>query len=202
MRMRFRALAWRWLRAARAGRRWPTTAPRTVSDYANAMNASAARLDAAVTERQQAGDMAAAQRLVLAAAMVRRAAEEFRGAEQEALTDPVSGLPAPLPERLAAALARQAEKAESRAADRSRLHRGGAGGSQRADGGAADASAGIPCSMALLSRDLADRRRCRAISSSTAFGSSIPSAGTQPVVTFDQQRSARRSVVDERPTST
>jgi hypothetical protein len=59
--------------------------------------------------------MSAAQRLVLAAAMARRAAEEFRGAEQDALTDDVSGLPAPVPERIAAALA-TAEKGASGAA--------------------------------------------------------------------------------------
>lgn len=91
-------------------------APHTVSDYASAMEASAARLDSLVTERQKAGDMAAAQRLVLAAAMVRRAGEEFRGAEQQAMTDNVSGLPAPVPQRLAAAVAKAAE-AETRADD-------------------------------------------------------------------------------------
>jgi hypothetical protein len=84
-------------------------APRTVSDYAGAMEASATRIDALVTQRQKAGDMAAAQRLVLAAAMVRRVGEEFRGAEQEALTDDVGGLPAPVPQRLAAAFAKAGE---------------------------------------------------------------------------------------------
>jgi hypothetical protein len=91
-------------------------APRTVSDYANVMTASAARLDELVTARQKAGDMAAAQRLVLAAAMARRASDEFRIAEQNALTDDVSGLPAPAPARLAAAVA-EAAAAETRAAD-------------------------------------------------------------------------------------
>lgn len=84
-------------------------APRTVSDYAIALNASAARLDVAVSDRQRAGDMAAAQRLVLAAAMVRRSAEEFRGAEQASLTEDADSLPAPIPERLAAALAKAGE---------------------------------------------------------------------------------------------
>ena len=91
-------------------------APKTVSDYATAMNAAAAQLDVEISDRQKAGDMAAAQRLVLAAAMVRRTAEEFRSGEQDALTDPVSGLPAPVPARAAAALAKAAE-AETRAAD-------------------------------------------------------------------------------------
>ncbi len=78
--------------------------PHTVSDYANVMEAAAVRLDASVTERQKAGDMAAAQRLVLLSAMVRRAGQEFRGAEQEAMTDDVATLPAPAPQRLAAAV--------------------------------------------------------------------------------------------------
>ena len=91
-------------------------APRTVSDYFLAMEASAGRLDLAVSERQKAGDMAAAQRLVLASAMVRRAAAEFRGAEQAALLEPVSSLPAPLPQRAAAALSKSGE-AETEAAD-------------------------------------------------------------------------------------
>ena len=52
---------------------------------------------AAGADRQKAGDMAAAQRLALVAAMVRRAASEFRGAEQDYMTDDVSGLPAPVP---------------------------------------------------------------------------------------------------------
>ena len=43
-------------------------APRTVTDYYDAMQASAAHLDDEVTERQKAGDMAAAQRIALAAA--------------------------------------------------------------------------------------------------------------------------------------
>jgi hypothetical protein len=90
--------------------------PKTVSDYATAMNAAATQLDVEVSDRQKTGDMGAAQRLVLAAAMVRRTAEEFRSAEQDALTDPVSGLPAPVPERAEAALAKAAE-AETRAAD-------------------------------------------------------------------------------------
>ena len=66
--------------------------PHTVSDFANVMAAAATRLDGAVGARQQVGDMAAAQRLALAAAMVRRAGEEFRSAEQEALTDEAVGL--------------------------------------------------------------------------------------------------------------
>ncbi len=91
-------------------------APQTVSDYANVMNDVAGRLDVQVTMRQKAGDMAAAQRLVLAAAMIRRTAEEFRGAEQEYLTDDASGLSAPVPARLEAALA-TAKAAEASAAD-------------------------------------------------------------------------------------
>jgi hypothetical protein len=91
-------------------------APRTVSDYANVMTASAARLDELVTARQKAGDMAAAQRLVLAAAMTRRASDEFRIAEQNSLTDDVSGLPEPVPARIAAAVA-EAAAAGTRAAD-------------------------------------------------------------------------------------
>ena len=93
-------------------------ARRTVSDYAVAMEATAARLDEQVTARQRAGDMAAAQRLVLAAAMVRRTAEEFREAEQEAMTEPVGALPAPVRARADAAFTRAAE-AETRAADSS-----------------------------------------------------------------------------------
>jgi hypothetical protein len=91
-------------------------APVTVSDYATAMNAAAAQLDVEISDRQKAGEMAAAQRLVLAAAMVRRTAEEFRSAEQEAMTQPVSGLPAPVPARAEAALAK-ANEAQTRAAD-------------------------------------------------------------------------------------
>jgi hypothetical protein len=91
-------------------------APTTVSDYANVMNDVAGRLDVQVTVRQKAGDMAAAQRLVLAAAMIRRAAEEFRGAEQDYLTDAASGLAAPVPARLKAAVA-TAKAAEISAAD-------------------------------------------------------------------------------------
>ena len=91
-------------------------APSTVSDYATAMNAVASQLDVQISDRQKAGDMAAAQRLVLAAAMVRRTAEEFRSAEQDALADPVSGLPAPVPARAEAALAK-ANEAQTRAAD-------------------------------------------------------------------------------------
>jgi hypothetical protein len=89
---------------------------RTVTDYANAMNAIAARIDVQVSNRQHAGDMAAAQRLVLSAAMVRRAAEEFRTAEQNSLTEPASSLPAPVPERIEAALS-TAAKMEREAAD-------------------------------------------------------------------------------------
>ena len=91
-------------------------APQTVSDYANVMNDVAGRLDAEIAVRQKAGDMAAAQRLVLAAAMVRRSAEEFRGAEQDWLTEAASGLPAPIPARLIAVVAK-AKEAEKSAAD-------------------------------------------------------------------------------------
>jgi hypothetical protein len=90
--------------------------PRTVSDYATAMSGVAAQLDMQVSDRQKAGDMAAAQRLVLAASMVRRTAEEFRNAEQGAMSLAVSGLPAPIPELANAALAKAAE-AEQRAGD-------------------------------------------------------------------------------------
>jgi hypothetical protein len=90
--------------------------PRTVSDFAGVLTASATRLDAEISARQKAGDMAAAQRLVLAAAMARRAGDEFRLAEQNAMTDDVKGLPAPVPERLAAAVAIASAAAETRAA--------------------------------------------------------------------------------------
>ena len=91
-------------------------APRTVSDYYDAMQTSAAHLDVQVTERQKTGEMAAAQRVALAAGMVRRAAEEFRGAEQEYMLDDVSGLPSPIPERIEAAL-EKASEAEQTAAE-------------------------------------------------------------------------------------
>lgn len=91
-------------------------APQTVSDYANVMNDVAGSLDVQITVRQKAGDMAAAQRLVLAAAMIRRVAEEFRGAEQDYMTEDASGLAAPVPERLQAVVA-AAKAAEADAAD-------------------------------------------------------------------------------------
>jgi len=91
-------------------------APRTVSDYEIVMNAAASRLDQQNSARQRAGDMAAAQRLALVATMVRRAAEEFRGSEQEKLNDPAAKLPAPIPALLKAAVSRAAE-AELAAAD-------------------------------------------------------------------------------------
>jgi hypothetical protein len=90
--------------------------PRTVSDYYDAMQTSAVHLDVEVAERQKVGDMAAAQRIALAAGMVRRAAEEFRGAEQEYMVDDVSGLPSPIPERIEAAL-EKASEAEHAAAE-------------------------------------------------------------------------------------
>jgi hypothetical protein len=91
-------------------------APHTVSDYATAMINSAAQLDMQVSDRQKAGDMAAAQRLVLASGMLRRTADEFRNSEQDALTENVSGLPAPIPQLADAALAKGTE-AQTRAAD-------------------------------------------------------------------------------------
>jgi hypothetical protein len=91
-------------------------APQTVSDYNNVMNDVAAQVDVQVTVRQKVGDMAAAQRLVLAAAMIRRAAEEFRGAEQNYLSEDASELGAPVLARLKAAIA-TAKEAETRAAD-------------------------------------------------------------------------------------
>ncbi len=90
--------------------------PSTVSDYANALNAQAALLDTQISERQRRGDMAAAQRLALIAAMVRRAGEEFRAAEQEKLTDDIATLPAPVPARIKAAL-EMATKAVETGAD-------------------------------------------------------------------------------------
>src|SRR5580704_14101298 len=90
--------------------------PRTVSDYYDAMQISAVHLDAEVADRQRAGDMAAAQRISLAAGMARRAAEEFRGAEQEYMLDDVSGLPSPIPERVEAAV-EKASEAEQAAAE-------------------------------------------------------------------------------------
>jgi hypothetical protein len=102
--------------AAFASAAWADDAPQTVSDYNNVMNDLAAGIDVQITVRQKAGDMAAAQRLVLAAAMIRRTAEEFRGAEQDSLTSDVSSLPAPVPARLNAAVA-TAKAAETRAAD-------------------------------------------------------------------------------------
>ena len=78
--------------------------PTTVSDYANALGAQAALLDTQISDRQRRGEMAAAQRLVLIAAMVRRSGEEFRSAEQQKLTDDIATLPAPVPARIKAAL--------------------------------------------------------------------------------------------------
>ena len=92
------------------------TPPRTITDYANAMNAQAARLEALISDRQRLGDMAAAQRLVLIASMVRRSGEEFRSAEQDYLTDDLSILPAPVQSRIAAALD-MATKAVATSAD-------------------------------------------------------------------------------------
>jgi hypothetical protein len=102
--------------AAFATAAWADDAPRTVSDYANAMNDVAGRLDVQITVRQKAGDMAAAQRLVLAAAMIRRVAEEFRGSEQDYMTDDASALSAPVPERLKTVVA-IVKAAETSAAD-------------------------------------------------------------------------------------
>jgi hypothetical protein len=102
--------------SALASAAWADEAPHTVSDYANAMNDVASRLDDQIAVRQKAGDMAAAQRLVLVSAMVRRAAEEFRGSEQSSLTSDVNELSAPVPEKLKAAMA-TANAAETRAAD-------------------------------------------------------------------------------------
>jgi hypothetical protein len=92
------------------------SAPSTVNDYYDAMIASATRLDGQQGDRQKAGDMAAAQRLALVAAMVRRAASEFRGAEQDYMNNDVSGISAPVPARIEAALEKAAE-AERVAAD-------------------------------------------------------------------------------------
>src|SRR5271155_775798 len=80
------------------------------------MQASAAHLDLEVADRQKAGDMAAAQRIALAAGMVRRTAEEFRGTEQEYMLNDVSELPSPIPERIDAAL-EKASEAEQAAAE-------------------------------------------------------------------------------------
>jgi hypothetical protein len=87
------------------------SAPRTVNDYYEAMQTSAAHLDAEVADRQRSGDMAAAQRIALAAGMVRRTAEEFRGTEQEYMQDEVGGLNSPIPERVEAAV-QKAKEAE------------------------------------------------------------------------------------------
>jgi hypothetical protein len=85
--------------------------PHTVTDYYDAMLAAATALDGQVTQRQKAADMAAAQRLALVAAMVRRTAGEFRGAEQEHMLEDVAGLASPIPERADAALERSKEAA-------------------------------------------------------------------------------------------
>ncbi len=89
--------------------------PRTVGDYATAMNDFAQRLDLQLAVRQKAGEAAAAQRLGLASAMIRRAGAEFRSAEQVSLSDDADTLPAPVRAKLDAAFAR-AEEAERRAA--------------------------------------------------------------------------------------
>jgi hypothetical protein len=89
--------------------------PRTVGDYATAMNAVAERLDLQLAQRQKAADAAAAQRLSLIAAMVRRASAEFRSAEQSAIVDDAYTLPAPVRAKFDAAFALTLE-AERRAA--------------------------------------------------------------------------------------
>ncbi|MDE3174866.1 MAG: hypothetical protein KGM15_02010 [Pseudomonadota bacterium] len=128
--------------------------PSTVSDYANAMNAQAASLDAQISDRQRRGDMAAAQRLVLVAAMVRRAGEEFRAAEQENLTDDIAVLPAPVPARIKAAL-EMATNAVALAADHpdfvARAHQ-----AANALISAVPAKVAHPVIYGLLSRDLAE----------------------------------------------
>ena len=91
-------------------------APQTVNDNVNIMNDVAGRLDIQNTSRQKAGDMAAAQRVGLTAAMIRRVAEEFRVAEQEYMTSDARELPAPVRARLKGAIA-TAQAAETRAAD-------------------------------------------------------------------------------------
>ncbi|HXT06925.1 MAG TPA: hypothetical protein VN715_08325 [Roseiarcus sp.] len=115
MRYIFPVLSALWL-AVFASAALADDAPQTVSDYANVMNDIAGQLDVQNAARQKAGDMAAAQRLVLVAAMIRRAGEEFRGAEQSYLTEAASGLEAPVPARLKAAIA-TAQQAETLAAD-------------------------------------------------------------------------------------
>ena len=90
-------------------------APKTVGDYITQMNDIGRRLDLQVAQRQQAGEVAAAQRVALVAAMVRRASAEFRGAEQAQVTDEPGALPAPIKSRIDAAYARASE-AETRAA--------------------------------------------------------------------------------------
>ncbi len=91
--------------------------PRTVSDFSGVLTAAATRMDGEVGARQKAGDMAGAQRLALAAAMTRRVGDEFRLSEQDVMTDDVKGLPAPIPQRLAAAVAVAAAAETGAAAD-------------------------------------------------------------------------------------
>ena len=98
--------------AARAG-----DAPRTVGDYANAMNAAADALDRQLAERQKAGDAAGAQRLALVSAMVRRGGAEFRSAEQEHIVDDVSALPPAVRAKLDAAFALTQDAARRAAPD-------------------------------------------------------------------------------------
>ncbi len=95
-------------------------APRTVGDYAGAMNAVAEKLDLQLTVRQRAADAASAQRLSLVAAMIRRASAEFRSAEQEHIVENADTLPAPVKARLDAAFALTLE-AERRAAPEPRF---------------------------------------------------------------------------------
>ena len=80
--------------------------PKSVSDYYDRMIAAAVRVDAVVLERQRAADAATAQRLALTASAIRETASEFRAVEQATMLDPVADLPAPLPARADAALAR------------------------------------------------------------------------------------------------
>ena len=103
-----------------AGTALAAAPPRSVGDYGALMNEIAGRLDLQLADRQKAGEAAAAQRLALAAAMIRRAGAEFRSAEQESLTDDAGSLPAPIKARLDAAFARAGE-AERRAADEPRF---------------------------------------------------------------------------------
>ena len=94
--------------------------PRTVGDYANAMNTVAERLDLQLAQRQKAADAAGAQRLSLIAAMIRGASAEFRAAEQTAIVDDVDTLPAPVKSKFDAAFALTLD-AERRAAQEPRF---------------------------------------------------------------------------------